>query len=313
MNGSGTNQSYGFDGTFAFFQNLEINSYWATTRTDGLDTADDTSYRAQLDYPGDRYAVQLEHLRIGDNFNPEIGFLRRDDMARDYARLRFSPRPRNRNAIRKYVYEGWVDYIENSSGRLETRERAAEFALEFQNADRFAVNYTNWFEFLPDPFPIGGDVVLPVGAYQFDTIRVGYNLAQQRSVSANLFAEFGTFYNGRKTSFTAARGRVPITNQLSVEPTYSFNYVTLVQGSFTTHLVGSRVTYSMTPLMFVSALLQYNSGTNTVSTNARFRWEYQPGSELFVVYNEERNTLTPSFPNLNNRSFIVKINRLFRF
>jgi hypothetical protein len=49
-----------------------------------------------------------------------------------------------------------------------------------------------------------------------------------------------------------------------------------------------------------------------VSTNARFRWEYRPGSELFVVYNEERNTLTRSFPGLNNRAFIVKINRLFR-
>jgi len=73
------------------------------------------------------------------------------------------------------------------------------------------------------------------------------------------------------------------------------------------------VTYTMTPLMFVSALLQYNSGTNAMSTNARLRWEYRAGSELFVVYNEERNTLTPRFPTLNNRSFIVKFNRLFRF
>jgi hypothetical protein len=313
MSGTGANRSYGIDGTFAFFENLEINTYWAKTDTNGPNTGVNTSYRAQLDYPGDRYAVQLERLRIGDNFTPEIGFLRRDDMARDYARFRFSPRPRRRNAIRKYVYEGWVDYIESGLGRLESRERAGEFALEFQNADRFSLNYTNVFEFVPAPFPIGGDVVLPVGAYQFDTLRVGYNLAQQRTVSANLFAEFGTFYNGHKTSFTAARGRVPITNQLSVEPTYSFNYVTLVQGRFITHLAGSRVTYSMTPLMFVSALLQYNSGTNSVSTNARFRWEYRPGSELFVVYNEERDTLTRSFPSLNNRAFIVKVNRLFRF
>jgi hypothetical protein len=125
-------------------------------------------------------------------------------------------------------------------------------------------------------------------------------------------AEFGTFYNGHKKSFSATRGRMPITNQLSVEPTYTFNHVTLEQGKSVTHLAGSRVTYSMTPLMFVSALLQFNSGTSAVSTNARFRWEYRPGSELFVVYNEERNTLTPSFPSLNNRAFIVKINRLFR-
>jgi hypothetical protein len=241
-----------------------------------------------------------------------MGFVRRDDMARDYARVRFSPRPRNKSAIRKYVYDGSIERIENGAGRLESRERAAEFALEFQTADRFTVNYTNAFEFLPAPFRIGGGVVLPVGGYDFDTVRVGYNIGQQRPVSGNLSAEYGTFYSGHKTTFSAARGRVPITNQLSVEPTYSLNRVTLVEGDFTTHLAGSRVTYSMTPLMFVSALLQYNSGINAVSTNARFRWEYAPGSELFVVYNDDRNTLGRGFPSLNNRAFIVKINRLFR-
>ena len=65
--------------------------------------------------------------------------------------------------------------------------------------------------------------------------------------------------------------------------------------------------------MFVSALTQYNSTTHTVSTNARFRWEYLPGSELFVVYNEERNTLVQDRSSLSGRSFIVKMNRLFRF
>ena len=37
--------------------------------------------------------------------------------------------------------------------------------------------------------------------------------------------------------------------------------------------------------------MQYNSSTNLVSANVRLRWEYQPGSELFVVYNEERDSL----------------------
>jgi hypothetical protein len=309
--GPGANREYGVDGTFAFYENLQINTYWAGTVTDALSSRDSTSYRGQLDYSGDRYTVQVEHLKVGDNFNPEIGFLRRDNMVRDYARFKFSPRPRNRSAIRKYVYDASIDYIENGAGRLESREQAVEFALEFQSSDRFSVNYTDSFEFVPRPFPIGS-VILPIGAYDFGTFRVGYSIGQQRPVAANLTAEYGTFYNGHKTTFSAARGRVPITNQLSVEPTYSLNHVSLVEGEFTTHLAGSRVTYSMTPLMFVSALLQYNSGMATVSTNARFRWEYRPGSELFVVYNDERNTLTRSFPSLNNRALIVKINRLFR-
>ena len=34
--------------------------------------------------------------------------------------------------------------------------------------------------------------------------------------------------------------------------------------------------------------------------------------ELFVVYNEERDTVALRFPSLVNRTVIVKINRLFR-
>jgi hypothetical protein len=89
--------------------------------------------------------------------------------------------------------------------------------------------------------------------------------------------------------------------------------VALREGDFTTHLVNMRATYTMTPAMFVSTLVQYSSSSDTVSTNARLRWEYQPGSELFVVYNEQRDTLAERFPGLVNRALIVKVNRLFRF
>jgi hypothetical protein len=310
--GTGSNQAYGVDGTFGFFENLNINTYWARTDTDGL-RDENTSYRAQLDYAGDRYGVQVERISIDDNFNPELGFVRRDDMVRDFAQFRFSPRPKRAGAIRKFRYQGFLEYIENTKGRLESREQSGEAAIEFQNGDQVGAAYSHMYELLPVPFLIGGGIVLPVGGYSFDAFRLGYNMGQQRRLSANLQAEIGSFYNGRKTTLSIGRGRVPITNQLSVEPSYSFNRVSLVEGRFTTHLAGSRVTYTMTPMMFVSALVQYNSAINAVSTNARLRWEYRPGSELFVVYNEERNTLTRSPSPINNRAFIVKVNRLFRF
>jgi len=39
--------------------------------------------------------------------------------------------------------------------------------------------------------------------------------------------------------------------------------------------------------MFASALVQYNSSGDVFGTNLRFRWEYRPGSELFIVYTDE--------------------------
>lgn len=312
QNSVGRNLAYGVDGIFGFFDNLTINTYWARTETDGR-TGDETSYRTQLDYNGDRYGLQLERLSVGDDFNPELGFVRRDDMRRSFGQFRFSPRPRSMRSIRRFRYQAGLTYVENGAGILESREREGEFVIEFQNGDQFYAGYSNQFEFLPLPFPITPSVTIPIGEYHFQNARIGFNLGRQRRMSANTSVERGTFYNGHRTTLSVSQARLTMTNALAIEPTYSLNKVDLVQGAFTSQLVGSRVTYTMTPRMFVSALLQYNSSTNSVSTNARLRWEYQPGSELFVVYNEERNTLARSFPALSTRAFIVKINRLFRY
>ena len=37
------------------------------------------------------------------------------------------------------------------------------------------------------------------------------------------------------------------------------------------------------------------------------------GSEVFVVYSDGRNTIGAGFPELDNRSFVVKLTKLFRF
>ena len=70
----------------------------------------------------------------------------------------------------------------------------------------------------------------------------------------------------------------------------------------------------MTPRMYVSGIVQYSSTSTSAGTNVRFRWEYRPGSELFVVYTDDYNTdtLLPSADPLRNRALVVKVNRLFR-
>ena len=309
---TGSNEAYGADGVFGFYDNLTINTHWARTSTDGF-TGNDTSYRGQLDYDGDRYGLQLEHLLVGDDFNPEVGFVRRRDMRRSFADFRFSPRPQSIALVRRFVWNGSFAYIENLAGQVETRVATGALTLELENSDQLALTGTRTYEFLPQPFQIARDVTLPVGGHDFAFLSVGYNFGQQRRLSANILAEHGTFFNGHKTTLGVSRGRVSITNQFSIEPTYSVNWIDLDQGSFTTHLVGTRTTYTVTPRMFASALMQYNSSIDAVSANIRFRWEYSPGSEIFVVFNEERDTEARRFPMLTNRAFIIKVNRLLRF
>ena len=312
VQGAGSSETYGLDGTFAFYDNLSIDTYWATTRTAGVGP-DDDSYRGQLDYAGDRFGVQLERLVVGTDFNPEVGFLRRDDFERSVGSFRFSPRPQSIAAIRKLSWQGRFDYITDRDGRLETRAAEAQFGIEFENSDRLTTTYTRSHEFLDQPFEIGPDVTIPVGGYSFHDVQLSYELGRQRKLSGTMSVQHGSFFSGEKTSVGFSRGRFELTPQVSMEPSVSVNWVDLPQGRFTTELLTMRTTYTATPRLFVSALLQYNSSNDSLGANLRLRWEYQPGSEIFVVYNEQRDTLTPRFPELDNRAFIVKVNRLFRF
>jgi hypothetical protein len=112
---------------------------------------------------------------------------------------------------------------------------------------------------------------------------------------------------------TYSSGRVAVLKQWSVEPSFSVNHVDLPAGTFTQKVYRARTDYGFSSRMFASALVQYNSTDRLFSSNFRYRWEYRPGSELFVVYTDERDTTNHGYPLLRNRAFVVKVNRLFRF
>ncbi len=124
--------------------------------------------------------------------------------------------------------------------------------------------------------------------------------------------QVGEYYDGDITTVGYSQGRLAITKRFSVEPSFSVSHVELPTGEFTTKVVRSRVDYGFSPRMFASALLQYSSTDNTFSSNLRYRWEYRPGSEFFVVWTDEHDT-RPNSIGLRNRAFVVKVTRLLRF
>ena len=317
--GGGTNEAAGFDANLAFYQNLNIRGYWARTWTPGLEQVpglrqSSASYRAELDYAPDRYGLQVEHLTVGRDFNPEVGFMRRQDFRRNFAMARFSPRPSSERlkAVRKFSYEASFDYITNPEGALESREAIGRFEVELQSSDVARVEYSRIFEWIPESFGIAPDVEILPGAYHFQDVRASYQLGNQHRVSGTISAARGSFWGGTKTE-VGYRGRAELSWRFYLEPGITFNFVDLPVGEFTTKLISTRATFTFTPRVFTSALIQYNSTANALSGNYRFRWEYQPGSDLFVVYSDGRDTRVRGYPELVNRTFVIKATRLFRF
>jgi hypothetical protein len=312
-NGAGANDAFGIDGRLAFYENLTFNTYWAKTHTPGL-RGHDTSHRVQMQYDADRYGLTVNHMRIGDHFNPDVGFVRRDNIWRQWIQGRFSPRPANIEAVRKFTMEGTLTYITNArTGMLETRTQRAMFNTQFQNSDEFELEYEQGYEGFTEPFRIATGVTIPAGGYDLATLKASWLFGRQRRAAGQWYVEGGPFYDGDRVGIGYSTARVNLTSQLAVEPGFSVNKVQLPYGDFTATVINTRTTFTVTPMMFVSGLVQYSSGNNAVAANVRFRWEYLPGSELFVVYNEGRDTSVRGFPDVQNRAVVVKVNRLFRF
>jgi hypothetical protein len=309
----GSNQTYGLDGSFSFFQNVNLGGYVARTQSSGF-TDWQHSYLARFGYDADLWGLQLDHLLVGEHFNPEVGFLRRAGFRESFVSGRYSPRPASIQAVRKLTFQTSFDYLANARlGFVELREAQVQFQAEMENSDVFSASLTDSYERLVLAFPIARGVTIPAGEYEQRGFQLGYNFGLQRRYSGNLTLQHGSFFGGERTSLGFSRGRVEVLPQLSLEPSISFNRVALPQASFGANVFATRANYSFTPRMFLSGLVQFNSQSNTFSSNVRLRWEYAPGSELFVVYTDDRDTnVLDRFAELSNRGLVIKVNRLFR-
>src|SRR5262245_30892726 len=107
-----------------------MGGYYAKSHTDGVDEEND-SYLGRAAFDGDRYGATAQYLKIGDNFAPDIGLVRRDNMRRSFGSLRFSPRPRvHFKDIRQFTYSASIEYIENAAGeRKSTRLNSSHLGI----------------------------------------------------------------------------------------------------------------------------------------------------------------------------------------
>lgn len=327
--GSGSNTAYGVDGAFLLSQTVTAGAYWARTETTGPTalTGDDQSYQARVDYAADKYGANAEYLSVGANFDPQVGFRRRSDFNRTAGSVRFSPRPGMlMPSIRKFTWTASGEYVENGDGTVDSRGFGGRFETEFASSDRFSIDANDTYEFLRQSFtPSGSPAPITPGAYAFRDVTVAYDFGAQRRASGTIKVQLGEYYDGTIRSVTFGPGnpfssaRVAISQRLAVEPAFVITRIERPAGDFTTRLARLRADYGFSPLMFMSALVQYNSGDRAVSTNIRFRWEYAPGSEIFLVYTDERDVTADRFATpttvrgLKNRAFVLKVNRLFRY
>lgn len=150
---------------------------------------------------------------------------------------------------------------------------------------------------------------MPKGTFNNKEIHIRTNTNLTKPLSVTMTNTIGGFFSGnRRNTNTTVRFRFG--DRFTSDLISRYNDVDLPEGQFVTHLIRSRLTYAISPEMYIQSLLQYNNQSDQWSMNWRFIWQQSAATGLYVVYNQ-----TEDYDGIpiasSTKSFVVKYSYLF--
>ena len=304
------NRTYAVDGKWGIGQATVLSSFLARTETPGVDS-DDFAYniRSRTNLP--RYDLELGYQEVGDEFNPEVGFLSRRGYRKPDARILTRFRPKdflNLQEVRPHAsYRGFWGF----DGFQETGYIHLDNHWQFRNSYEVHTGMNLTQEGVRAPFEIYPGIFVPSGSYENAEAQLVLMTNQGAPLSLNLQTFFGGFFDGDRVTLNPTV-RLRAGETLSAEFAYQRNDVNLPAGEFTTNLVRTRVSYSFNPRVFLQGLVQYNDRADLWSMNFRFGWLQAANTGLFIVYTDTRGLYDlVERPERTDRSLIIKYSRMF--
>jgi len=302
------NRVYGADAHFQFYDKLEFDSYILRSDTPGK-SGQNQARRFQAGWKDDELTIAGEYNAVQANFNPEVGFVRRENMSQYNGDFAWKPRISHKT-IQNLNFATGLDYYKSgTTGSIETRVQDATFGVQYHNNGSTNFNINRTFDRLTEPYEIRTDIWIPVGDYEYLSYTASANAGNNGRITGSGNVSWGEFWNGHTRSVSGTMGLRPHYH-FSVDLNYSRNHVTLPNGAFTTNLIGTRFLYSFTSRAFLNAFFQYNAETHQVSSNIRFNLIHHPLSDLYLVYNDTREITSRQTV---GRAFMVKVTNLFNF
>ncbi|NCF44516.1 MAG: hypothetical protein GWP70_06795 [Proteobacteria bacterium] len=280
------NQTYAVDGRLGVGDAWTFSGYAAKTDTPGL-AGDDQAMRVRADYNVQSLDVFLSYAQVGDNFNPEVGFLKRKNYEKISSMMWHTKRMNNRWGwfeLRPHIFfQGYQD----DEGFYETGFLHVDNHWEWTNGFEIhtGVNFTR--EGVKEPFEINKGTVVPIGEYDHKESQIVVMTNPRKALSGSVTSRIGGFYGGDRNS-TELKASYRFAEALTSELSWSNNRIELpvTNGDFEVNVARLRLSYSFSPKVLLQALMQYDDRSDLTALNLRFAWLQTANSGLYLVYNE---------------------------
>ncbi len=310
------NRLFAIDGQLGLDANSEVTAYVARTFSPHLD-GDEFAFDLSAQRSTESFLLTFQYAQVGENFNPEVGFLARSSYRKLNGLVFNTIRPKDllglleiRPHISHRSYWGVADDF------YETGYTHIDSHWEWHSGFEIHTGMNIRTEGVRNGFTLGG-VEIPADTYNWTEAQLVLMTDGRKDISFSIRSNIGGFFGGsRITSGSSLDLRAG--EKYNAELTLQRNNVSLPAGDFTSNLFRTRMSYSFTPRIFLQGLAQYNDQAEIWSFNVRFGWLQSSNTGLFVVFNQanaldlaDESGIFYGFGDLQIRSLTLKYTYLF--
>ena len=268
--------------TFGTNKNFLVGAWGMVNNREGLE-GDKTAVGIKIDYPNDLWDWFIQYRRVGDAFDPSMGFVSRRGINSYATKVDFMPRPHNR-LIRQYRFQIMPSLYTDLNNQWESYQvQITPFNSSFESGDQFEFNLAPQGEYLKNPFEISEGVIIEAGGYHWMRYQLEASAATKRAINGKASYRFGGFYGGRLDQIELLLNW-RIMSILVLEFTYENNIGNIPAGNFNKELVSARTALNISSDLNISLFVQYDNESNSVGSYSRLRWTFAPLGDLFIVY-----------------------------
>ncbi len=268
--------------TFGSGKNFLVGAWGMVNMREDLQ-GDKSSVGIKIDYPNDLWDWFVQYRRVGDAFDPSMGFAARKSFNNYSGKVDFMPRPEN-SFIRQYKFKISPSLYTDLEHHWESYDMTlAPLDVRLESGDEFGMDLQAQGEYLKQAFEIAEGVIIEPGAYHWMRYSLQASTASKRAFNGKAEYKFGGFYGGRLDQI-ALQMNWRVMSFLILEFMYENNIGSIPAGDFKKELVSARTALNISSDLNISIFVQYDNESSSVGSYSRLRWTFAPLGDLYIVY-----------------------------
>ena len=269
----------------------------------------DDSFGINLNLPNEPWKSSFRFKQVGENFDPALGFVSRPGI-RDYqGYVAYRGRPTN-SFIRWWEVGFWSDMTTDLSNNVQSMFHYDPWFGVFTEAgDYFFLEAWEDAETVPS-FTLPHNVAVPAGKYTMPMLHFRTETASRRILSGVIDVQYGSYYGGKLLQTDTTVNLNP-NDTLTFSARHIMQQLYMPAKTVAIHVGALDMSVNVTPDMQLRGQMQYDNISKDLQLSLRYRWEFEPGSELLIVAGDDATFSLPYYQS-HATQFSVRLGKTFR-